>query len=85
MVWLPIERSDSGGLEAVPETSGTVEYTVDETGAVVSPIVRMSIDNNYDSLLLSAVKKFQYQPATLEGKPVKYVKRLTITVSPTPQ
>jgi len=67
------------------ETSGVIEFTIDETGAVVAPIVRMSIDGNYDSLLLSAVKKFQYQPATLEGKPVKYLKRLTITVSPSPQ
>ena len=67
------------------ESSGTVEFTIDETGSVVSPVVRVSIDSNYDSLLLSAVKKFQYQPATLEGKPVKYLKRLTITVSPAPQ
>ncbi len=67
------------------ETSGTVEFTVDETGAAVSPVVKTSIDSNYDSLLVAAVKKFQYQPATLEGKPVKYLKRLTITVSPTPQ
>jgi hypothetical protein len=67
------------------ETSGIVEYTIDETGAVVAPLVKMSIDNNYDSLLLAAVKKFQYQPATLDVKPVKYSKRLTITVSPTPQ
>jgi hypothetical protein len=31
------------------------------------------------------VKKFQYQPATIAGKPVKYLKRLTITVSPSAQ
>jgi hypothetical protein len=67
------------------ELSGIVEFTVDETGAVITPVVRMSIDNTYDSLLLTAVKKFQYQPATIAGKPVKYLKRLTITVSPSVQ
>jgi hypothetical protein len=67
------------------ESTGIVEYTIDEMGAVIAPVVRMSIDNTYDSLLVAAVKKFQYQPATIDGKPVKYVKRLTITVSPSPQ
>jgi hypothetical protein len=66
------------------EVTGVVEFTIDETGAVQAAAVRMSIDPGYDSLLISAAKKFQYQPAKVDGKPVKYLKRLTITVSPTP-
>jgi hypothetical protein len=67
------------------ETTGILEFTIDETGAVQAPSVRMSIDSSYDQLLISAAKKFQYQPATVDGMPVKYLKRLTITVSPAPQ
>ena len=29
--------------------------------------------------------RMQYQPATLDGKPVKYLKRLTISVASAPQ
>ena len=35
--------------------------------------------------MMSAAKKWQYQPATLDGKPVKYTKRLIISVAVTPQ
>jgi hypothetical protein len=48
-------------------------------------VVRTSIDPSYDSMLVSAAKKFQYQPATIDGMPVKYLKRLTITVTPAAQ
>jgi len=34
---------------------------------------------------VAAAKKWTYQPATLEGKPVKYIKRLTISVAVSPQ
>jgi hypothetical protein len=34
--------------------------------------------------VISAAKKWQYTPATLDGKPVKYMKRLTISVAVTP-
>jgi hypothetical protein len=44
----------------------------------------VSIDMSYDAMVLSAAKKWQYQPATLDGKPVKYVKKLTISVSSAP-
>ena len=38
----------------------------------------------YDRLVLGAAKTWQYQPATLNGKPVKYRKRIQITLVPTP-
>jgi hypothetical protein len=44
----------------------------------------MSIDMMYDQMVIAAAKKWMYQPATLDGKPVKYVKRLSISVSVTP-
>ena len=44
----------------------------------------VSIDMSYDGMVIAAAKKWQYAPAMLEGKPVKYLKRLTISVSVTP-
>jgi outer membrane biosynthesis protein TonB len=38
----------------------------------------------YDKVVLGAAKTWQYQPATLNGKPVKYRKRIQITLVPTP-
>jgi len=65
--------------------SGVVEFVVDESGAVQTPVMQVGIDSNYDPMVLSAAKKWLYQPATLDGKPVKYMKRLTISVSVTPK
>ena len=63
---------------------GIVEFVVDESGAVQAPTMQMSIDINYDQMVVAAAKKWTYQPATLDGKPVKYIKRLTVSVSVTP-
>jgi hypothetical protein len=65
---------------------GVVQFVVDESGAVQAPTMPVSIDMSYDGMVISAAKRWQYQPATLEGKPVKYLKRLTISVAaPPPQ
>ena len=62
--------------------SGVVEFVVDESGAVQAPQMQVSIDSSYDATIVAAAKKWTYQPATVEGKPVKYIKRLTISVTP---
>jgi hypothetical protein len=63
---------------------GVIQFVVDENGAVQTPSMPVSIDMTYDGMVMNAAKKWQYQPATLDGKPVKYMKRLTISVSVTP-
>ena len=64
--------------------SGVIEFIVDETGAVQTPMMQISIDSAYDQMVIAAAKKWLFQPATLDGKPVKYIKRLTISVSVSP-
>jgi len=64
--------------------SGVIEFVVDENGAVQTPKMQVGIDPTYDQMVISAAKKWSYQPATLDGKPVKYVKRLTISVAVSP-
>jgi len=63
---------------------GVVQFVIDENGVVQTPTMPVSIDMSYDGMVISAAKKWQYTPATLDGKPVKYMKRLTISVSTTP-
>ena len=63
---------------------GVVQFVVDENGAVLTPTMPVSIDMSYDGMVMTAAKKWQYTPAMLDGKPVKYMKRLTISVSVTP-
>jgi hypothetical protein len=62
--------------------TGIIELVIDETGAVQSEMMRLSIDSAYDKLVLSAAAKWRYRPATMDGVPVKFLKRLSISVSP---
>jgi len=63
---------------------GVVQFVIDENGIVQTPTMPVSIDMSYDGMVMAAAKKWQYTPAMLDGKPVKYMKRLTISVSMTP-
>jgi hypothetical protein len=63
---------------------GVVQFVIDENGAVQTPTMPVSIDMSYDGMVISAAKKWQYTPAMLDGKPVKYMKRLTISVAVAP-
>jgi hypothetical protein len=64
--------------------TGVLEFVVDETGAVQTPMMLVGIDPSYDPMVVGAAKKWTYQPATVDGKPVKFIKRLTISVSVAP-
>jgi hypothetical protein len=65
--------------------TGMIEMVIDATGAVQSEMMRVPIDPTFDKLVLAAATKWKYQPAMMDGMPVKFLKRLTITVSPTGQ
>ena len=68
----------------VRPVTGMIELVIDETGAVQSEMMRVPIEPTFDKLVLSAAARWRYRPATLDGVPVKFLKRLSITVSPTP-
>jgi hypothetical protein len=63
--------------------AGMIELVIDETGAVQSEMMRVPIDPMFDKMVLGAATKWKYQPAMMDGMPVKFMKRLSITVSPT--
>jgi len=78
--------------QAVPPYPGRVllagalvmDVIIDVDGSVESAVMASQPNQAYDRILLQAAKTWQYQPATLHGKPVKYRKRIQITLVPTP-
>ena len=48
-----------------------VSCVVDETGAVRDPTILSSTDSFYDSLALESIRKWRFEPAIKDGKPVK--------------
>jgi TonB family protein len=69
-----------GGLATA--ASGVLELIIDANGAVESARMVEPVSRNYDQLLLTAAKKWQYQPAQLDGTPVRYMKRIQISLAP---
>jgi TonB family protein len=61
-----------------------MDIVIDTSGAVESATMASPPNPAYDRLVLGATKTWQYQPATLNGKPVKYRKRIQMTLVPTP-
>ena len=62
--------------------TGIVEVVIDETGAVESVTMPMPIEPAFDSHVQSEARKWRYRPATLNGKPVKFRKRIQIALTP---
>jgi TonB family protein len=61
---------------------GMIEVVIDETGAVESALIRISVSNVYDQLALAAVKNWRFRPAMLNGTPVKFRKAVQVTIKP---
>jgi TonB family protein len=61
-----------------------MDIVIDTNGAVESATMASPPNAAYDRLVLGATKSWQYQPASLNGKPVKYRKRIQLTLVPTP-
>ncbi len=61
---------------------GRLELVIDETGAVETVTLATPIWPAYDATLLQAAKKWRYQPAVKDGKPVKFRRVLDINIDP---
>jgi hypothetical protein len=59
-----------------------LEVIISESGTVDSAILRDPVAIFYDNALLEAAMSWRFQPATLDGQPVKYRKLLEIVHSP---
>ena len=45
-------------------------------------MMTQSINPQYDAMAVAAAKRWRYQPATLNGTPVKYRKAVQVSVKP---
>lgn len=59
---------------------GLVEVVVSEDGRVESAVVRKSVSDAYDAVLLAATATWRFQPATRNGVAVKYRKLFEVIV-----
>lgn len=64
-----------------PKT-GVIEVLIDARGGVESVSMIASIDPQYDRLAIGAARLWQYQPARVDGVPVKFVKRIQVNLVP---
>jgi hypothetical protein len=62
---------------------GVLEIIIDGNGAVESASLPEPVEPYYNRLLLSAAKSWTYRPARLDGAPVKYRKRIQVTLTRT--
>ena len=60
---------------------GLLEVVIDDQGRVVALALRLSVHPMYDTLVLTAARDWRYQPATVNGRPVKYRKMIQISVT----
>ena len=69
------------GQIRVPQT-GVIEVVIDTTGRVESASMIAPITPQYDRLAVSAARLWQYQPASVDGVPVKFLKRIQVNLVP---
>ena len=62
------------------ERTGVLFIVIDERGGVESAIITEPLDRTYDSMVLAAARTWTYQPAMRNGAPVKYRKRIQLTL-----
>ena len=63
------------------QAQGIIEVVIDETGAVEQALIRVPLNAAYDRQALIAAKSWLYQPAMLNGKPVKFRKAVQVNVA----
>ncbi|HUE87094.1 MAG TPA: TonB family protein [Vicinamibacterales bacterium] len=64
---------------------GVVEVVIDEKGSVESAEMVVPVSSSYDKMVLTAVSRWQFQPARLNGAGVKFRKRIQINIAPPPR
>lgn len=64
--------------------AGLLEIVIDATGSVESATMTDPVNAQYDKLAIAAARRWEYEPARLDGVPVRFVKRVQINLSPAP-
>jgi TonB family protein len=61
--------------------AGVLEVTIDERGRVEQAIMREPVNSFFDSVVIAAARSWQFKPAMKGGEPVKYLKRIGVSVA----
>ena len=61
-----------------PRSAGLLEVIIGKNGIVESATMKQRIAGFYDRLVLEAVAAWKYQPAQLDGQPVRFRKTIRI-------
>jgi TonB family protein len=61
---------------------GAVDIVIDQNGSVESAAMQTPVLSGYDSIVVQAARNWRYQPARVNGQPVKFRKSIRITVVP---
>lgn len=69
------------GVMAQVRDRGLLEIIIDERGRAAALTVRTSMHPVYDTLLMAAAREWRYQPATHEGRPVRFRKLIQVTLT----
>jgi len=72
------------GKVTVPKL-GVLEIVIDNSGAVESAMMRVPVNPTYDRMATTAARTWQYRPATVDGTPVRFLRRIQISLVPTGQ
>jgi TonB family protein len=64
--------------------AGVVEIIINENGTVDAARIQTSLDPSYDERVISAAKHWAYKPATVDGMPVKFLRRVRVVLNKTP-
>ena len=67
-------------ISGMTKNLGIVDLVIDEHGRVISINLRARVHPIYDTALMNAAREWKYQPATVNGTPVKFRKLLQISV-----
>jgi hypothetical protein len=61
--------------------SGVVEIVINELGDVESSFMAVPTKTSYDATVAVAATRWHYEPATVNGKPVKFKKRIQVKIA----
>jgi len=61
---------------------GVLELVIDNSGTVESATMLVPVNPAYDRIAITAARGWLYQPATVDGTPVKFLKRIQVSLVP---
>jgi TonB family protein len=75
--WLP---SFPSSINVPQQAQGVIEVVINEQGRVEHALMRQPLNPTYDRQALAAARSWQYQPATVDGAPVKFRKTVLVNI-----